>query len=361
MRRVLAPAIAAIASILAATLVLDWFVASIGGGFEIDRITFDLREARACSNLGVCGVVPMSMVKGGLYTPLAQTAFWGSLLFVCIVAYQAGTKLLSGFVNETVSRAGYMIGSLVVLAAFGAGYLFGPDLGSASLMGLAIEVKRAWGPPAMLLGVVLGILALYYASGGGIDDTAVYKPVEIPRATARPATATTPPKPAEPVTAPAAPAKVPTAQQLPRRAAAPTTPPPAPAALKGKVQFAMVSGEVTVAGIDARREDGETILVLWRDVVGLVVRRLPAELEGHVFLDIVSTAGMTLRVVPWTKLTGEPIEGDGDARVRAFVELVKPRCPDAKLDRATQAFLDGAKPAAQLTLELLGKHDQALG
>ena len=349
MSRVLALAIASIASIIAAALVLAWHVATIDGSFEIDRITFGLREARACASDGTCGAVPVSMVKGGMYTPLAQVALWGSLLFAAIVAYQAATKVRSGVTNETVSRAGYAISSLVVLASVGAGYVFGPDLGSAAVVGLGIEVERGPGPLMMLAGLMLGNVALYYARDAGADDEPVYIPVEVPAAVAaeRGKSPTTPPRSTpSPSTPP------------PRNTPSPTTPPPL--ALKGKVQFAMITGEVTIAGIDARREDGETILVLWRDVVGLVARRLPSELEGHVFVDIVSTAGMTLRLLPWTKLTGEPFEGDGEARARAFVDRVRPRCPEAKLDRATQNFLDGNKAAQLPNLDVLAKHDQAL-
>ena len=359
MSRVMAFAIASIASIIVAALVLPWYVASIGGGFEIDHITFDLREARACSSAGPCGVVPMSMVKGGMYTPLAQIAFWGSLLFAAILAYQAGTKLLSGFSNETVSRAAHAVSTLVVLASVGAGYLFGPDLGSATLMGLSIEVERGWGPLMMLLGLMLGNVALYYARDATADDEPVYIPVEVPPSVvARNKTPATVDRVKPPTTPPTTrPARSPTTPPQ-RTTSSPTTPPPA--ALKGKVQFAVLTAEVTVAGVDARREDGETILVLWRDVVGLVVRRLPSELEGHVFVDIVSTAGMTLRVLPWTKLTGEAFEGDGEARARVFVERVRPRCPDAKLDRATLNFLEGNKAAQLPNLDVLAKHDQAL-
>ena len=341
MSRVLPLAIASIAAIVASTMVLDWFVASIGGGLAVDQVTFDLREARACSNLGPCGVVPMSAIDGGMYGPLSTVTFWGSLVFALAVIYQVGSKLFAGSANETITKGAYALGSLVVLSAVGAGYLFGPDVGSASMMGLGIEIERSWGPLAMLAGVILGNCALYYTRE---DEVPVYKPIEpqVPLAVARTKTTTKP----EPL--PVTPA--------PRRSS-PTTPPPS----GSKIQFATIAGELSVAGIDARRAAGGPVLVLWRDVVGLVVRRLPPELEGHVFLDVVSTAGMTLRILPWTKLTGERIEGDAEARVRALLALVKPRCPEAKLDRATQAFLDGTKAAAQLpSVDMLAKHDQAL-
>ena len=344
MSRVLAFAIASIAAIVASTMVLDWFVADIGG--PLSRITFDLREARACSNLGPCGVVPMSAISaidGGMYGPLSTVTFWASLLFALLVIYQVGSKLFAGFANEAITKGAHALGSLVVLAAVGAGYLFGPDAEGTPFV-------RSWGPLAMLVGVLLGNLALYYTRE---EDVPVYKPIEpqVPVAVARTKTVT---KEQPPIAKP----RVPTTPPPQRRTPSPTTPPPV--ALDSKIQFATIAGEISVAGIDARRTGG-SVLVMWRDVVGLVVRRLPPELEGHVFLDIVSTAGMTLRILPWTKLTGERIDGDADARLRALITLVKPRCPDVKIDRATQAFLDGTKPAAQLpNPEMLAKHDQAL-
>jgi hypothetical protein len=79
---------------------------------------------------------------------------------------------------------------------------------------------------------------------------------------------------------------------------------------------------------------------MWRDVVGVVARRLPSAYEGATFVDIVSTAGSTLRILPWTRVTGEPIDGDGERRARELVELVTSRCPDARLDPATRAFIE---------------------
>jgi len=352
--RVIGPAIASVAAIAAATLGLEWFIANVTGLMELSRITFDLREARACSSLGPCGVVPMSMIKSGMYPTLAAISFWGSIVFALLVLYQAGSRILGGFANESITKAAHGLGSLVIITSVGAGYLFGPSLTPGEMMGLGFDVDRGWGPLTMLLGLILGHVALYTAREGGLDDAPPYRPVApLPVATARPPLPTSTPAAGMPTAAPVSP-----------RTHAPTTPPPMqmPDAFKGKIRFSVVTGEVTVAGIDARREDGGSVLVMWRDVVGLVVRRLPPELDGHPFVDIVSTADMTLRVLPWSKLTGETLEGDSEGRVRAFVKLVKARAPEAKLDRATQSFFDDntARPAQLPSLELLAKHDQAL-
>src|SRR5206468_8760572 len=102
-------------------------------------------------------------------------------------------------------------------------------------------------------------------------------------------------------------------------------------------------------GVDARRYDGITKLVRWRDVVGVVARRLPEAppYGGITFVDLVSTPGATLRIVPWTMLTGESVV-PGDERARALVQLVASRCPQIHLDPATRTFLGSRGPAAQL-------------
>lgn len=362
MSRVLPLAIASVAAIVASALAMDWFVATLNGpfaGLDLQHISIDLREARACARIDEalqCGSAPMEMMDSGLYGPLSTITFWGSMLFALAVVYQCGSKLFAGFANETITNAAHGLASLVMLATVGAGYLFGPDVGSVEVMGVGIDVDRTWGPVAMLAGVIVGNVALYMTRE---PEVVAYTPVEVPVAVARTRTATKPPL-VTPQPVAVERAKIGSGQQPPlaRPSRAPTTPPPI--GLTGKVQYATLAGELTVAGIDARREDRPGLLVLWRDVVGLVVRRLPDELEGYTFLDIVSTAGMTLRILPWTKLTGELLDGaDHDARIRALVALVRPRCNDAKVDKATQLFLDG-KPPAQLGLDLLAKHDQAL-
>jgi hypothetical protein len=134
-----------------------------------------------------------------------------------------------------------------------------------------------------------------------------------------------------------------------------------PENVRGKLQYATLSAEITCAGIDARHEDGTSLLVMWRDVVGVVARRLPPEYDGATFVDLVSTEGSTLRLLPWTRLSGDAIEGDGDVRSRKLIELIASRCPEAKLDPATKKFIASSDQAAQLPdLETLAAHDQRL-
>ena len=136
-----------------------------------------------------------------------------------------------------------------------------------------------------------------------------------------------------------------------------------PAALAGKLRYATLSATLTHVGIEARREDGFARTVMWPDVVGIVARRRPPEepWEGAPLVDVVSTAGATLRIVPWTRLAGERLDGEGIERARAFVQLAAARCPSAKLDAATRTFLGSHGQAAQLPDEpTLAAHDRRL-
>ena len=372
--RVLVLALASLVAIAAATVFCAWFTVDINGA-DISRISLDLREVRACTAGGDCASVPMSMIEGSIYPTLATLTFWTAVVFALIVLYQGGTRVLGGTPNESLIKAGHGIGSLTVATTVAAGYVFGPNLDPAQALSVGFDFDRGWGPLAMLAGLVFGQLALYYTRERTLDDPPLIpiKPIA-PRAPTRPGVSTTPPPVSTRVPLPidTPPSGLPTVRSKDpskppavARTTTPTTPPPMRALadqFKGKIQFAVVTGDITVAGMDARREDGSGVLVMWRDVVGLVVRRLPPELDGHPFVDVVSTAGMTLRVLPWSKMTGEHLSGDNEGRARSFLKIVKPRCTEAKLDRATQAFLDDPtkKPAQLPSKDMLAKHDQAL-
>jgi hypothetical protein len=376
--RVVIAAVASLAMIVAATLFLEWFIVDFANVGDIAKVTFDLREARACTHLGPCAVVPMSMIKGSFYPALASVTLWAGLVFAALVLYQCGTRVLTGGASDAVGRIAHLIGVIVMMTSVGAGYVFGPDFETGAMMGFG--VTRGWGPLLMLAGLVAGHAAVWFSrEGSGLDDTPAFRQVDLPPAQARtrtpyrpistrvPLPTTTPPH-GQPTVA--RPATVPPVSRTPTPSQRVPTIPPHPSTgitaladvWRGKVKFAVLTGELSIAGIDARREDGGSVLVMWRDVVGLVARRLPGDLGSHPFVDIVSTAGMTLRILPWSRMTGEVISGEPETRVRTFMKLVAPRCPEAKLDRATQAFLDDdAKSPAQLpNLDMLAKHDTAL-
>ena len=137
-----------------------------------------------------------------------------------------------------------------------------------------------------------------------------------------------------------------------------------PEYIRGKLKFAVLTAELASAGIKARREDGLDKLVKWDDVVGIVARRLPPEkpFEGATVVDLLSRAGATLRIVPWTKLDGHPFESKAVERARSFVNVVAAMALEAKLDSATKLFANGDGDAAQLpNVAALATHDSKVG
>ena len=146
---------------------------------------------------------------------------------------------------------------------------------------------------------------------------------------------------------------------------APIEPPPVviPDGLANKLRYTTMTANISHVGIDAKREDGFTRVVMWPDVVGIVARRLPSEApyNGATFIDLVSTAGATLRILPWTVLTGDAVTGEDVERARSFAQLVAARCRGAKLDSATRTFIGSHGQAAQLPDEdTLAAHDKRL-
>ena len=136
-----------------------------------------------------------------------------------------------------------------------------------------------------------------------------------------------------------------------------------PEAVRGTINYAVVSAELVGAGINARREDGLAKLIAWGDIVGIVARRLPAgpPYDGATFVDLVSTAGATLRILPWTQIKGLELKGTPAARARGLVNIVAAQSLDAKLDTATKLFADSEGQATQLPdAAALAAHDQRL-
>jgi hypothetical protein len=334
--RVVGLAFASLALIVASALAMDWFVIHTTAA-GVDKVTLDLRSIRVCPN-NVCVSVELSQVpllsRLGMYSTFAPITFWTSVGFAALVALQAGARVVVGAASETRTKLGYFLGTIFAGTAAGTAYLFAPDVPN-------FTVTRTAAPLVLFAGYAVGMAALYYAS--------------LQRAFSD-----------EPVHAlPVAAAPVETPEPPP--AVSRTRSRPIPLGLRGKLKYTAITAELSRAGIDARREDGSARLVAWGDVVGAVARRLPAAepYAGSAFVDIVSTADSTLRLLPWTKLSGEPLDGDGDgdgdARARAVLALVIARCPGAKLDRATRSFHDASEPLAQLPDEAtLAQHDARL-
>jgi len=362
--RVLILALVSLALMIGALVIVDWFVLEIPGlaSLGVGEISVDLRSIHACNGAGVCGSAPVV----GLYHMFGIGAFWGGWLACALVVIQAGSRLVLEQVQPSLNWAAYSIGILVIVCSFMAAYVAKPDpSGAAAALG-QLSVTRTWAPLAMMLGAFLGMLAVHYATS---DSTAVAidaprlgappvdSPEPLPIARARDATID---PPLAATTTPAATAPAGSTESPPQRPSAPLV--PVPDHLRNKLAFATMTAELGPAGIDARREDGKTVLVLWRDVVGVVARRLPPDQEGAPFVDVVSTAGSTLRLLPWTRMSGEPLVADTDnARALAFLDLAIGRCPNITLDTATRKFVEQRDVPAQLpTAEMLAAHDARL-
>lgn len=376
--RVLGLLVVYLALVVVSLFVLDWFVAAMPFG----RLTVDLRSAEMCSADSGCASFALSEMRGsGFYAPLGGLTFFGTILFSLLVAYQAVTRIATGFANESLSKLGYVAGMTMFGTAGAAAFLFGPEATSVEKTMLGIEVHRTSAPFLLLLGLMIGIAVMYYAvTQHTADDVGQYKPVapvgerkitgQTPPLAAAKKHESSPPAAAlkkhdssPPAAALAKSDSSPPADALRERKSTPPGSGPVssiPEHLRKKLKFVAVTATFTRAGIDARREDGTTKLVMWRDVVGLVVRRMPAEHDGLVFLDVVSTPGSTLRLLPWSRLTGETFEGEGDAWHRAVLSAMMAHCPAASLDPATKRF-HGGEPAAQLPdVTKLAAHDGKL-
>jgi hypothetical protein len=346
--RVLIFAAAYVALVVVSVFILDWFVIDAGAS---GTIKLGLRHATVCADSRCVEITLGSLPRIGLYSTGAWTTLWGTLLVALLVGFQVFTKVTSGVANARLSRMG-MLGELAMLASAGAtAFLFAPEPGAVGdAMGVTFE--RTVAPWLMMLGHVAGFLAVHYAAVESTeDDVGEYRPVVV----ARPA-ASGGPAAAASASAPAGPAA-----EQPGRPPVRTTVPPMPAHLEKRLRFVVLAAELTRAGIDARREDGRSLLVMWRDVVGVIARRLPPELDGATCVDLVSTAGSTLRVLPWTRLTGEPLLGTGDGRARAFVTYVASHCPEARIDPATRSFVEHDAPADQIaSVDELAAYDARL-
>jgi hypothetical protein len=137
-----------------------------------------------------------------------------------------------------------------------------------------------------------------------------------------------------------------------------------PAYIQGQIKYAVVSVDISGNGLVATREDGAIKTITWDKIVGVIARRLPSDkpYEGATIVDVVSSAGSTVRVLPWTKIRGGlPLDKQAVERARGFVNLVAAQALSAKLDAATKLFADTNGQAAQLpTLATLGSHDERL-
>lgn len=386
--RVLACAAGAVALIVAGSLVMDWYRIAVTAAPVAASVGIDLRNVNICHAHG-CVSTSVSMLPG-MFPTLASLTLWSSIGLAVVVAFQAAARTLTGAAQDSFSKIGYMVAMGAMALTVSTAYLFGPD-DHGPVDALAAQVgellPRTWGPLTLLVGQLLGFAALYLAVHAEANDAAAaYVPVSVPAlprtrtstgmpplegsgtSVGRPRSGTIPlplaTARARRETGTMDAAMAPTlatgsAPDLRDRLRSPTLP-VMPGHLKNRLQYLAVTAELTAGGIDARREDGSARLVLWRDVVGVVVRRAPPDFDGTTFIDIVSTAGSTLRIAPWTRLTGDPIAGAGDARPRGILDRVVAHCPAAMLDPATKQFLETGEAAQLPDLQTMTAHDERL-
>lgn len=279
--------VAAVALVLISALAMSWFRPGIGLG-----------------------------ESNGMF---GDTALYSALAFALVVAIETGSIAVGYVVPMNRIRWGYGVGATALGSGLLIAYLMPPEIDHQL-------APRTWAPLIMVVGVIMGIVVGFRASGGGRDDFAgEYKPVVIPR------------KPGEKIATP--PGMKPLAH------------------LRGKLSFAAMTAQLSKAGIEARLEDGEERLVMWRDVIGIVARRMPDAYDAVPFLDLVSTAGATIRLLPWTRFTGEAIDGAPRACAKQLIAW----CQRSTLDPATKQFVDGTGEPAQLPdLTTLAAHDDKL-
>jgi hypothetical protein len=331
--RVAGSAGAAILIVLASAVVLDWFTlgASVG-------------------NLGsTTGGIGLRRLEG----ILATFVFWSSLAVAVVVAVQAGSRLTGRAVNSNLTKAGFTLATWLVIDTFLAAYLFAPDNAgmTATIMDneVTIQIQRTMAPLVTIIGAVVSMVALYYAA---TEETASLS-MPAPAPTPRPALPSQPLQVDKQASTP-----IPVATQ--DRPSGPLS--AIPEKLRGKLNYSALTLDVSKGGLDGVRTDGKAILVGWREIVGAVARRLPPEYDGATFIDIVSTAGNTLRITPWTRVTGFSFSQLSDtARVLAFVADVIRNCPDITLDPATRKFVETRGEPVQLPdLTTLAAHDERL-
>jgi hypothetical protein len=382
----LAYTVGALAAILTSLFALSWFhldfdlsvlsgVAKLGVS-GIAHLDIGLRSMSVCQggSHGFC--IDMDVNFGGAYPTMAIVTFWASLTLAVVVLFQTARRVATDQAGEGMTRLGCGIAVICFVTAGLAGYLFAPEA-NANLLGTT-TIHRTWSPALAMLGYGLAIQALRHAiAEHGLSDPLPSAIARSTPAVPREVRRMTPPEPARraavdsiPVSAEAEiahddPFAPPPAQSY---AVAADVPDPlsrafelisaAPPTAEG-LRYATVRVHIGDAGLDGELDDGTSHRVAWAALVGMIARRLPAgaPYDGQTIVDVVSTAGATLRITPATAIDGEVFAGVGADRARAFLQVVAERCPTAKLDGATRAFVAGGDALQFPDADVLAQHD----
>ena len=386
--------VGALTTILISLFGLTWFhvdvdLAKAVAGSEAlgmsGRMDVGLRSISVCTKLAPATCVTLDLSNfNGAYPTMATATFWASLALIGVVIVQTALRVLTHEAPAQLTRIGCVVAVACFVTGGLAGYLFAPESGATNA--LASTVHRTWSPALAMIGYGLAIQALRHAIAEHASAPA------IPPAVVRAMPAPAPARPQvraladEPVVArprvdsiplsvsvsdepdsavhdpfapppERAPARVTAAPPL---AAAPPAATPRP---RGLLQYATTRIVIGDAGLDGELQDGTSRRAAWADLVGVIARRLPAAApyDGETIIDIVSTAGATLRLTPASAIDGELFTATGADRARSFVQLLAERCPGAKLDGATRAFLAGGDALQFPDADVLAQHDARVG
>jgi hypothetical protein len=349
------------------------------------RLDVGLHTVTLCNPM--CVSTGMSNLTG-TYPTLANVTFWASLVLLGILAHQTGRKIVTDQAPESATHLGWLVAMICFVCAGLTGYVFAPESGASEMA--SVVVHRTWAPGLAMLGYALAFPALRLAvAEARLPEPAsasqqvapivaapqpVVRDAYVPAVRQRlPDSIPLEPEYTVPVAGiaaahdPFAPphdafAPPPDAFAPPPDAFAP--PPYGLEPLHPSLRYASKRLGIGEAGLDAEQEDGGSRRVAWADIVGAVARRTPAAAPyaGETFVDVISTAGATLRLTPWTTTSGEFLAGEGAERARGFLRLLGVRCPAAKLDAATRAFVAGHESALQLPdADVLAQHDARVG
>jgi hypothetical protein len=344
-RRAIAAA-AVIAALIAGLGFLPWFHAAISTPLGDATIQIGLRRVEACA-MGVCQSEAMGKLRGS-YGTFAGLTFWIGAGFALLLLAQAATALRTGVADARLGRPTLLAGVGALVCGLAASFVFGPDTGGGEAEGFALEVAHASGGWITLGGLIAG-LVVASLNATELPAAPLAPPLAHAYARARSSTAPADHGALAVGASPASPASSPVATD----AASPTDALP---------RYAATIAALSHTGLDVRRVDGARA-VAWADVVGVITRALP---DGTPFVDVVSTAGATVRLGPWTELSGARVPGidarDPRASARALAAHVRDCAPGAKLDGATRAFVDGAlaDPPALADAAALAGYDDRL-
>jgi hypothetical protein len=155
--------------LLAALFGMHWF----HGTIELkptgsSLVWLDMRSAHQCI-AGACVPIPIRALTGH-YATFAGIAFWCALPLVLAIVFQCSAKLLTLGASPVITRSGYLIATIVVIAGFCAAYVFAPA-----------DLERSVAPILLVVGGLLAIFALYTAIHEPSYDDGAYRTITAER------------------------------------------------------------------------------------------------------------------------------------------------------------------------------------